>query len=117
MCSKIPRNDLSEAKLFHEEDYTMGEEVYGLVDATKSGCKWVGCLYHRKDGGFDLYYDHEGTEFNPLPVDKITMLRHMAEADNGLVFIARLDEETSELKLLKNAEKNLLLWIDATIGG
>jgi len=102
--------------MFQEEDYTNSEEPDACFEAPKNGCRWAGCLYHRKNGGFDLFYDHANSEFKPLDPAKITLLRHMSQAENGVVFITRLDEENSEKKLIEHARQSLLAWIASTIG-
>jgi hypothetical protein len=101
--------------MFQEEDYTNCEEPWACVEASQNGCVWAGCLYQRKDGGFDLFYDHRSSDFKPLDIARITMLRHMSEADNGVVFIKRLEERTQK-KLLEDARQHLLDWVAATLG-
>ena len=102
--------------MFREEDYLNCEEPYACVEAPKHGCRWAGCLYKRKNGGFDLFYDHANSEFKPLDIGTITKLRHMSLADNGVVFITHLDEERSYKELLQDARQRLLEWIGTTIG-
>ena len=102
--------------MFQEEDYINSEEPYTCFEAPKNGCRWAGCLYQRKNGGFDLFYDHANSEVKPLDLAKITLLRHMSEAQSGVVFIARVDEEASEKKLIEHARQRLLEWIASTIG-
>jgi len=102
--------------MFREEEYENSDEPFACLEAMKNGCTWAGCLYKRKGGGVDLFYDHENSEFKPLDLGKITMLRHLSMAANGLVFVTRLDEERNQTRLLENAKRQLLAWIAATIG-
>jgi hypothetical protein len=43
--------------MFLEERLRESDEPSG-VSAADNGCMWVGCLYQRKSGGFDLFFDH-----------------------------------------------------------
>jgi len=101
--------------MFQEVDYTNCEEPYACIEASRNGCTWAGCLYQRKDGGFDFFYDHANSDFKPLDTGKITSLRHMSEADNGVVFIKRLEEQPQK-KLLQDARLHLLDWVADTLG-
>jgi len=40
----------------------------------------------RKTGGFDLFYDHQNSDFKPLEIPKVTMLRHIVERGGDFVF-------------------------------
>ncbi len=102
--------------MFREEDYLNREGPYACVETPQNGCRWAGCLYKRKTGGFDLFYDHANSEFKPLDVGTITKLRQMSFADNGVVFITHLEEDRSQKKLLEDARQRLLEWVAATIG-
>jgi len=102
--------------MFREEDYLNGEEPYASVEAPKNGCRWAGCLYERKTGGFDLFYDHANSEFKPLDIATITKLRHMSLAESGIIFVTHLEEERHQKKLLEDARQRLLEWVAATIG-
>ena len=102
--------------MFREEDYVNSEEPSLSFEASKEGCQWAGCLYQRKAGGFDLFYDHANSDFKTIAVGKITQLRHMAEAENGVIYVGRLDAEKSQKALLNNAKQRLLEWVAATVG-
>ena len=101
--------------MFQEGDYLNPDEPIFCVEGFRNGCTWAGCLYQRKDGGFDLFYDHANSDFKPLDTGKITSLRRMAEAENGVVFIKTLEEQ-SQKKLLQDARLHLLDWVAATLG-
>jgi hypothetical protein len=100
--------------MFQEEDYLNPEEPFASVEVPRNGCLWAGYLYERKSGGFDLFYDHANSDFKPLEIPKITMLRHMVE--HGQDFIAHLEPEKNQKKLLENARGRLLDWIVAKVG-
>src|SRR5262245_30555246 len=102
--------------MFRDEDYvTPSDEPYLVVEATDDGCNWEGCLYEPKSGGFDLFYDHENSEFKPLDTGTITKLRHPAEAEGGLVYIAHLDADRSQKRLVEVAKRRLLEWVSANV--
>jgi hypothetical protein len=46
-----------------EEEYVNADEPSG-VSVADNGCMWAGCLYQRKSGGFDLFYDHANSDLN-----------------------------------------------------
>ena len=100
--------------MFREEDYLNPEEPLASVEAPRNGCVWAGYLYERKTGGFDLFYDHANSDFKPLEIAKITMLRHMVE--RGEDFIAHLAPEKERKKLVARARELLLQWVMATVG-
>ena len=102
--------------MFREEEYVNADEPYLCLEAAKDSCTWAGCMYQRKTGGFDLFYDHANSEFKPLAVDKITKLRHLSQADGGVVFVTHLIQDASQKKLLEHATQQLLEWIATTIG-
>jgi hypothetical protein len=97
--------------MFREEDYINSEEPYLCFDVSRNGCQWAGCLYQRKSGGFDLFYDHASSDFKPIDIGKITQLRHLAEAGNGVAYISHLGEEKSQKTLLQIAKQRLMEWI------
>jgi hypothetical protein len=74
--------------MFLENNYLNPDEPEG-VSASANGCVWAGCLYERKSGGFDLFYDHASSDFRPLNVEAITKLRHLAFV---CLFYVRLSE-------------------------
>jgi hypothetical protein len=100
--------------MFREQDYRMGDEPTLTVEVAREGCTWAGCLYERKTGGFDLFYDHQNSEFKPLEIDKITTLRHLVERGQDLV--AHLQPERNQEVLLQQARKALLSWISNIVG-
>ena len=100
--------------MFREADYLNPEEPALTVEAPRNGCTWAGYLYERKTGGFDLFYDHENSEFKPLEVSKITMLRQKAERDEN--FVAHLDSEGNQKKLIEKSKQSLLDWITTVLG-
>jgi len=102
--------------VFQEDDYLNSSDEPYEVEVTTKGCRWAGCLYERKVGGSDLFYDHANSDFKPLDVAKITMLRKMSEGENGVVFVARLDKEKNQKALVEKAKQQLLQWVAATIG-
>jgi hypothetical protein len=104
--------------VFREDDYLQAsDEPYECVEVSAKGCRWEAWIYERKVGGFDLFYDHENSEFKPLDVAKIAMLRTMSEAENGVVFVAHLGAEKNRRKLIEAAKERLGQWINLTVGG
>lgn len=104
--------------MFDEANYlNPGDEPATSVSVTKNGCTWLACLYERKSGGFDLFYDHASSDFSrSIPLDTITKLRHLCEPDRGIFFIAHLSEPKMGRKLFAEAERQLAEWVTATIG-
>ena len=100
--------------MFLEEDYVNPDEPSG-VSAADNGCIWAGCLYQRKSGGFDLFYDHANSAFKPLDVETITKLRHLCSADRGVFFITHLDGRKTDKRLTEEAERALLNWIAGVV--
>jgi len=100
--------------MFREDDYLDPEEPSVSVEAVRNGCTWAGSLYQRKTGGFDLFYDHENSDFKPLDVSKITALRH--EAERGANFVAHLEPERNRKVLLETAKQCLLDWVITRVG-
>ena len=100
--------------MFLEEDYVNPDEPSG-VSAADNGCIWAGCLYQRKSGGFDLFYDHANSAFKPLDVETITKLRHLCSADRGVFFITHLDGRKTDKGLTEEAERALLNWIAGVV--
>jgi hypothetical protein len=99
--------------MFNEANYVDGDELIA-VSANEARCVWAGCLYKRKSGGFDLFYDHENSEFKPLSVDVITKLRRLC-ADQGVFFITHIEGRRADKSLLEDAKGYLLNWIKETI--
>ena len=105
-----------DAAMFRDQDYvTPSDEPYLVVEAIDGDCTWEGCLYERKSGGFDLFYDHENSEFKSISTGTITKLRHLDEAEGGLVYIAHLDAERSRKRLVESAKRRLLEWVSANV--
>ena len=102
--------------MFRVEDYVnASDEPDVVVEVGDSGCIWAGCLYQRKSGGFDLFYDHSNSDFKPLGTDTITKLRHLAEADGGVAYIAHLEEDRRQNRLVEDAKRRLLEWVSANL--
>jgi hypothetical protein len=99
--------------LFREEEYLKGDEPFANIEVHRNGCSWAGYLCERKRGGFDLFYDHQNSDFKPLEIPKVTMLRHMIE--RGEDFVAHLEPQRNETKLLEDARVRLLDWIVAKV--
>ena len=97
-----------------EEEYVNADEPSG-VSAADNGCMWAGCLYQRKSGGFDLFYDHANSEFKPLDVETITKLRHLCSADRGVFFITHLDGQRADKRLIEEAKRELLKWVAGVV--
>lgn len=76
-----------------------------------SGCEFVGCLWPRRAGGFDLMLDRENSEFEGLEVDQITKLRHQAR-DHGGVFVAQLLETQVTRELKERAVRSFAAWLE-----
>jgi len=102
--------------MFVDDDYVNLVDDPTSVEVEASGCVWMGCLYERKSGGFDLFYDHANSYFKPLNVSTITRLRHLSELDGGILFITHLPGQRIERKLLEEAKRLLLNWITRTVG-
>lgn len=100
--------------MFREEDYLNVDDEPLVVEVPRNGCVWAGYLYEHKSGGFDLFYDHQNSDFKPLEIAKITMLRHMVERGEG--FVAHLEPKSNQKDLLENARERLLDWIVAKVG-
>lgn len=101
--------------MFREEDYlNPDDEPFATIEVRRNSCVWAGYLCERKSGGFDLFYDHQNSDFEPLEIPKITMLRHMVE--RGEDFVGHLEPERNQRKLLENAKERLLDWIVAKVG-
>src|SRR5438067_1812860 len=88
--------------MFQEGDYRNGDEPLVRVEASNSRGKWAGFLYERNDGGFDLFYDHDNSEFKSLGLEEITLLRCRSVEESGAVFIGHLEKE----KEPKNIERS-----------
>jgi hypothetical protein len=99
--------------MFREDDYVNPDENNVLVEAKHEGCRWVGTLYEHKSGGFDLYYSHETSDFEPLEAEPITRLRHLSES--GADFIAHLEGNSVDGKMMASAKAQLLAWIRRVI--
>ena len=100
--------------MFSEEDYANPNEPSG-VSAADNGCVWAGCLYQRKSGGFDLFYDHANSEFKPLDLETVSKLRHLCSVDGGVFFITHLDGQKTDRRLIEEAKHELLKWITAVV--
>jgi len=95
--------------VFNEDDYVNPDENFTPLEVESDGCLWAGTLYERKQGGFDLFYDHENSEFEPLSADKITKLRLLCEG-SGACFIVSFNERKIGPGLIEAAKRHLLEW-------
>jgi hypothetical protein len=100
--------------MFVEENYLKPDEPCA-ISAAHHGCIWAGCLYERKSGGFDLFYDHGNSEFKPIGLDTITKLRHLCAADGGVFLITHLDGWKIDKKIIEEAQRLLLAWVLRTL--
>ena len=103
--------------MFDEDEYLNApHEPATSVSVSRDGCTLAACLYERKSGGFDLFYDHASSAFDrSVPIDTITRLRHLSEPDRGIFFIAHLSETKAGRKVVKDASRQLETWMNATV--
>lgn len=103
--------------MFVEENYlNPPDEPVTSVSVSRNGFVLMACLYERKSGGFDLFYDRASSDFNrSAPVDTITKLRHLCEPDRGVFFIAHLSGQAIDRTLLDEAKRQLSQWMAVTI--
>lgn len=95
-------------------DYVSTEEHFEVVEVSMKGCLFVGTIYERKTGGFDLYFSMESSEFPQVSVDQITALRKACD-ESQEIFIESYPDPKVSRKLKDRAKKSLEQWLKARL--
>src|SRR5262245_23125511 len=54
-AGSYPYRSAAKGAMFLGANYINADDPIAF-DVDRGGCKWAGCLYERKSGGFDLFY-------------------------------------------------------------
>ena len=93
-----------------EDAYVSPEEHFEVVEVSMKGCYFVGTLYEKRGGGFDLYFSMESSDFPRLSVDQIMDLRKAA-GERQEIFIETYSDEKMSRKLKDIAKKRFEEWL------
>lgn len=98
--------------MLNYDDYADSEEPQ-VISVESDGCIFQGDILWRKNGGFDLGFNRENSEFECLEVSQITRLREQAGGEPHLL-VGNFTENDLTKDLRKRVAASFLEWLKST---